>query len=166
MGANTMASFKLLAPEIMNENTTEDELNDISDRIFNKTYSSAIDIYAFGIVALEMAVYGIKNNFHSNKQNQQAHPHGHRYSEPSDNYNYNNYFCELSGSFASRKTIRKAIDLLDNDLQKDFIERCLNEGKEYFITIYNKTVIINFLKFFRSQKKTNGQRASVSSDHI
>ena len=46
MGANTMLqNFYLVAPEMMNENTTEDELNEISDGIFNKAYSSAVDIY-------------------------------------------------------------------------------------------------------------------------
>ena len=145
MGTNAMANFCLLAPEMMNDNLTEEEINNDSNDVFlNKAYSTAIDIYAFGIVALEMAVLGIKNNFtctnkpnnqqfnqHNQNQNSNLqHPHGHRYSEGCINQTFNNNcFSELSGcSFVSRETIRKAIDLLDNDLQKDFINRCLNEN--------------------------------------
>ena len=128
-----MSNFHLLAPEIINENSTEEVISDCHNdgTVFNKAYSPAIDIYAFGIVALEMAVLGIKNHFHSNKPNQHnAHlnqPQQHRASDGSINQTYNNFFSELSGSFVSRETIRRAIDLLDNELQKDFINKCLNE---------------------------------------
>lgn len=127
-----MANFYLLAPEIMNDNSIEEEINDLNDGTpFNKAYTTAIDIYAFGIVALELAVLGIKNNFNmNNKSNQQpppsqSNPH-HRMSE--GNINHTNYFTEFSGSFVSRDTIKKAIDMLDNDLQKDFIRKCLAEN--------------------------------------
>ena len=133
MGANTMANIALLAPEIINENpTAEEAINDQSDGLFNRAYSPAIDIYAFGIVALEMAVLGIKNNAHCNGKpaqfnhhHQAAHPYGGRYSEGCINQTMN--YGELGGPFVSRESIRKAIDLLDNELQKDFINRCLNE---------------------------------------
>lgn len=130
MGANTMANICLLAPEIIKENpTAEEAISDQNDGLFNKAYSPAIDIYAFGIVALEMAVLGIKNNCNSKpnqfNHHQAAHPYGGRYSEGCINQTVN--YGELSGPFVSRESIRKATDLLDNELQKDFINRCLNE---------------------------------------
>lgn len=130
MGANTMANIRLLAPEIIKENPAEEPVGD-QDGIFSKSYSPAIDIYAFGIVALEMAVLGIKNHANpANKPNQFNHPHpyGGRYSEGSINQTANSNYCgDLSGPFVSRESIRKAVDLLDNELQKDFINRCLAE---------------------------------------
>ena len=131
MGANTMANIRLLAPEIIKENPSEETISDQTDGIFSKSYSPAIDIYAFGIVALEMAVLGIKNNPNcagkAGQFNHQsgAHPYGGRYSEGS--ISQTTQYGDLSGPFVSRESIRKAIDLLDNDLQKDFINRCLNE---------------------------------------
>lgn len=132
MGANTMANIRLLAPEIIKENPAEETISEPTDGLFSKSYSPAIDIYAFGIVALEMAVLGIKNNPNCTGKASQfnyshpAHPYGGRYSEGSIQATPN-YYGELSGPFVSRESIRKALDLLDNDLQKDFINRCLNE---------------------------------------
>lgn len=61
--------------------------------------SPALDIYSFGMCALEMAALEIQGNGDS-------------------------------GNIVTKENIQKTIDSLEDEQQKDFIRRCLNERPE------------------------------------
>lgn len=62
--------------------------------------SPALDVYSFGMCALEMAALEIQGNGDS-------------------------------GNIVTKENIQKTIDSLEDEHQKDFIRRCLNERPEF-----------------------------------
>lgn len=82
---DSMSNIYLVAPEIMN----------LTDDI-NTVLTPAVDIYSFGMCALEMAALEISSNGESSQ--------------------------------ITKENVEKTIESLDNELQKDFIRKCLAEN--------------------------------------
>lgn len=81
---DSMSNIYLVAPEIMN----------LTDDI-SSVLTPAVDIYSFGMCALEMAALEITNG---------------------------------ESTQITKETVEKTIESLDNELQKDFIRKCLAEN--------------------------------------
>lgn len=124
----------ILAPELLGESSPSVSASSSSaDLLTTPTTTSmahqpspASDIYAFGVVALEMAVLGINVGScgHSSTTVDREHS-----NSINSSTGVSSSSCFLSSSpsplYPSRETLLQMVDQLDNPLQRDFIRRCM-----------------------------------------
>lgn len=104
---NGLIKIGSVAPDAMHHvKTYRDDLRNmhcVAPEYGSGTVTTAVDIYSFGMCALEMAALGIQGNGES-------------------------------GSAITEEAIDKTLKSLENDLQRDFIEKCLKKDPKERLT--------------------------------
>jgi len=134
---NGLVKIGSVAPDIIHQNVKTCRDNIVRNRHFlapewgtspEATLHTAIDIFAFGMCALETAALELlPANPPNSSANAGSASNGPKDPKESNGHQNGNGTLDSEGGVVTEESIQRTIDSLEDEMQKDFIRRCLRK---------------------------------------